>query len=359
MFAALVGDSWQPLSALRARELRQLLLDSGASVDGLFDKEALLSAALLLQANMRTPAASRGVETPLVFMDAASLVAGVRTSQAPHAALRVTTAGGATLCFVLDTAASTSIVLPAVAARLRLPRTGVTAGSGVSGTGRTAETYQVALGELRSVPGGELLVPNQLAVVLDLPTGDGTDGLLGLDFCSAFDALELVWSPPAVTLHARGSFTAASWAATAKGLSECLLSPVSGGLLALRVIPAGSRVELLAIVDTGAAFTTINCAAAAALGLRGEDTAQTTWVTGLGGRPLAVRTAERDLQLEGVVSTAGAAAAPIGSVRPLIGDLPAFAQFGLGASPACILGLDAIMQRPRVVMSTSTRRMLF
>ena len=41
-------------------------------------------------------------------------------------------------------------------------------------------------------------------------------------------------------------------------------------------------------------------------------------------------------------------------VRPLVGDLPAFALLGLPpGTPAMILGLDALLTRPRLVLSTA------
>jgi len=161
-------------SLLRAKDLRAVLLANGVPVEGLFDKEALLAAVTALRRSH-----SRGVDTPLLWREAASLHNGVQTSQGSHAAMQADGAG-VRLCFVLDTAASSSCVTPQTAAQLRLARTGVAAELSVSGTGAaTAQAYQVTLGTLHSVPRGQLLVENQRAVVIDLPTGGDTAGILG------------------------------------------------------------------------------------------------------------------------------------------------------------------------------------
>ena len=361
-----------PLEALRARELRTLLQAAGVSVEGLFDKDALLAAARTLEKSQQPsavaaeqPSAVRAesretsssvVESPLVWRQAASLYAGIQTQQGSYAALQLASKTGQ-LTLIVDSAASTTIVTPACAARLRPPRTGVTAGPGVSGTGATEPTHQVLLGELRSVPGGQLLLAAQRSVVLELPTGPDTDGILGLDFLSAFDAVDLRWSPPRAAFHPRGSHSAQSWAALVSGLKECILQPAGLGLLTLSVRIEGSSVTMPALLDTGAVFSSLNLAASSALGLVGGGGEEVV-VAGVAGVPLRLRTCEREIRLSAV--TGGGGSAELGAVRPLVGgDLPAFVQLGLSGQQALLLGLDVLMQRPRVVLSTATRRMLF
>jgi hypothetical protein len=173
---------------------------------------------------------------------------------------------------------------------------------------------------------------------------------------SCFDAIELDWKTSALRLHSRNSFTAATWAQTVDGLSEVLLRQVPNGLLTLTIHRVGSSVDVIAVLDSGSTFCTFNHAAARALGLREDHSAQPMWVSGVGGGPLMLRVADQPVDIEAVTSTGACAA--LGKVTPVLGDLPAFAQLGLASTAACILGLDALMQRPRAVLSTSTRRLL-
>jgi len=328
------------------------LLDGGVSVEGLYDRDALLKAAQSLLSD-RERRAKSGIGAPLVWRQAASLFHGVQTQQGAYAALRVACTAGI-LTFVLDTAASTSIVLPSVATRLQLKRTGVTAGPGIGGTGATAGTHQVELGALNTEHQRQLLVQSQRAVVLDLPTKDA-DGILGLDFLTQFDAVELHWREPQLRFHPRGSIDREGWTALVAGLSECLLRPVDYGLLVMRVRVCGQ--EMPALLDTGAAFSALNAAAAAALGLRGDPDAQPMVVAGVSGSPMTLKVSERAVAFQGITSAGRAAS--LGEARPLLGDLPAFGQLGLGAGPLCLLGLDVLQGRPRLVLSASTRRLLF
>ena len=87
---------------------------------------------------------------------------------------------GGTATFVIDTAASNTLLVPSSAQQLGAQRTNVTVGTGVGGTGNTTgPAYQVNLGSL-NVPNGPPLIGRQTAVVMELPTGEGTDGILGM-----------------------------------------------------------------------------------------------------------------------------------------------------------------------------------
>lgn len=375
-------------SGVRLRELKRRADAAGIATAGLFDRESIVAALAAAEASPQQeaqqtrPTDTRGgnsgdasgsagearpggeppaVVAPIRWEEAASLYAGIKTQQGEYAALGVTTPTGSTV-MVLDTAASTTLLTPAAAAALRCTRTGVTAGPGVGGTGTTEASYQVAMGSVRltdalaSDGGGatDELVPGLNAVVMELPTGAGTGGILGLDFLSSFDAVELSWAarPGEVRFVRRGACTAASWAALTRGLTEVILQPLALGLLAVEVSVDGSA-AIPALLDTGACFSTVNSAAAATLGLRGDSSIEPMWVAGANGSPVAMRVAERD-------STLSVGGCTAGSVRLLIGDLPAFASIGLGAggSPGMLLGLDVLALRPRVVLSTATRRLL-
>eukprot|EP00747_Dinoflagellata_sp_TGD_P070688 gnl/TRDRNA2_/TRDRNA2_156708_c0_seq2.p1 gnl/TRDRNA2_/TRDRNA2_156708_c0~~gnl/TRDRNA2_/TRDRNA2_156708_c0_seq2.p1 ORF type:complete len:217 (+),score=39.11 gnl/TRDRNA2_/TRDRNA2_156708_c0_seq2:22-651(+) len=203
-----------------------------------------------------------------------------------------------------------------------------------------------------SLPSGgssAALMPELNAVVMPLPTGQGTSGILGLDFLNAFDAVEIDWQqrPGEFRFVTHGG----SWTSLTAGLSEVGLQQVYSGLLAATVHIDG-KTTMPALLDTGAAFSTVNEAAAAALGLKDDPKVQPTYVTGADGSPIAMRTAERDVAL-----SLGSPEVTIGNVRLLFGDLPAFAMLGLSTGPVMLLGLDVLLKRPRIVLSTTSRRM--
>ena len=261
---------------------------------------------------------------------------------------------------MLDTAASVTLIRPAAAARLKARRTGVGSGPGVAGTGSTAASYQVSLGEasLAGHPLGDLT-----AIVMELPTGQSTDGILGLDFLNRYEAVELDWAlrPGTVTLAPRGAVSEAG--ALSAGLTQCHLERLGMGLLSVNVTVGEGpcATEMPALLDSGAAFSCLNSAGASAAGIRTDPSVEPMWVAGASGQPMAMGVADRDVNfaLEGrAVSERGSPATALGGVRPLVGDLPAFSALGLAARPAALLGLDALISRPRVVLRTASQHLL-
>lgn len=58
--------------------------------------------------------------------------------------------------------------------------------------------------------------------------------------------------------------------------------------------------------------------------------------------------------------TIAAAGSKLAQLKLWVGDLPAFARLQLGPQqPGLILGIDALAQRPRVVFSSSERKIAF
>ena len=252
------------------------------------------------------------------------------------------------------------------------------------------------------------------AAVVPVPT-PGTAGILGRSFLNCFDAVAFDWGPATAgggddggirTLDRSGAvmdfYQEYDWdAGVEDGLVDVDLDELPCGLLAVNVTLNGVRMP--ALLDTGAPQTIVNRAAAAAAGIavgsgvtgvtgvtgaekkgkssnpfggfmdalgRGKEAAladKGVMVMGAGGKP------ERLDRVDGagvdlrVVTDAGDAdgtavrGTQLSVPSVLVGELAAF-QAGLGLPPAndgddsgepgVILGLDALMSRDEVVIST-------
>ena len=131
------------------------------------------------------------------------------------------------------------------------------------------------------------------------------------------------------------------------------LKPAGMGLWTLdsRLGETGAGATLPALLDTGAAFTTVNAAAAADAGLQPDATAEPMYVSGADGNPMALRVAGADVTVD------LGAGVRLQGTRPLLGDLPAFAALAMAVpgQGAIILGLDAMLSKPRAVFSATRR----
>jgi len=91
--------------------------------------------------------------------------------------------------FIIDTAASGTIITPGFASSTNAPPTGVTA-SVSAGTSGGGQIRQVRLGRAQLQAEGQVQECGSLEpVVMELPVPDEVGGLLGLDFISRFDML--------------------------------------------------------------------------------------------------------------------------------------------------------------------------
>ncbi|KAK3281843.1 hypothetical protein CYMTET_10387 [Cymbomonas tetramitiformis] len=358
----------QELRPLRARELKQRLNDLGVDSSECFDKEALLaklSSALLDSAKSSSAGTTAGAVplcAPLFWTQAASMFSGVRTQQGDYCGLTVRLPGlnSGDLNLIIDTASSVTILTPQVAKALNAPRTNVV-GSGIAGTGQLGGTFQVSLGQVQLHPSGATVVPEETAVVMELPTAPGTSGILGLTFLNQMGALVFTWGqrPGRVDFYARAMLDDAAWRSITAGLHEVPLMGIVNGLLCVEVMvdtASGNPTSMMALLDTGAAFSVMNQAGANACkvptAVAGSGV-EPMWVVGADGNPMQMAVSD------GAV-TIGLQKAPnvAFEVDMLVGDLPAFASLGLGGSqPSIILGLDALLQRERLVLSTLYRRM--
>lgn len=293
------------------------------------------------------------ITAPIHWDRAASLSAGMKSQPWEFAALKLQTARGDTALMIVDTAASMTLLSPEASVALGCQRTGVDIGVSIVGTGEKPMSCQVAMGEL-SLPGsGSLsLLPQLNALVMPLPTGEGISGILGLNFLNTFDAVELNWEqrPGEMQFMMGGQRTMESWVSLTTGLSEIVLQPIGMGLLTA-VVQIDGKITMPGLLDTGAAFSTLNSAAAELLGFTGDSSVEPMWVAGADGKPIAMQIAERD-----VTVTIGNTKVT-DCVRPLLGEMAGFSAFGLGKGPAMLLGLDVLVCRPRIVLSTATRRL--
>ena len=347
------------------REMLAELRSLHVNTESLFDRESVVEA-WLAHAPKDTPPPGDGRGevacdhvAPIAWRQAASLFAGIKTQQGSYAALELSfDDSGKRGTFVVDTAASNTIILPASSARLDAVAVGGPVGAGLGGTGTTQGGRRVSLGPVRltdkastSIP---LAPPGLQAVEMEVPTGNDTDGILGIDMLNQLDAIEWTWAKDGGTMRCwpLRALERPSWDKLHAGLEDCSLTSTAFGLLLVKIHVNG--IEMPALLDTGACFTTFNSAASQACGLEIDPTIEPMWVAGAGGSPVSLGVGGHDVS----ISVGSSKHAPISDIRPLIGDLPALSQLGLpNSAPGVLLGLDVLMQRPRVVVSTSWRRL--
>ena len=343
---------------LRIGEVKQRLSRFGVSTGGIMEAEELRA----MLTRCPPEASGPGYTVPLERVRAAegSMGAGVAVYDKIYFSIRLeltksSPERSSRVQWVLDSAASNSLLTPAAASLLEAKGTGVTATADTASATGTTGFQQVDLG-IASLMGGLESGPLK-PVVMELPV-DGTAGLLGLDFLSRHDIeLRLRSTSPCATFHDAGA--TASGSLDAEGLSELVCSQLPSGLLAtaVRLAPEGAAggEEVRSVVDLGSTLTLCNWAAASAMGLSREDprVRQTDdVVAGASGDP--VRVSETTLALE----------LGCGAQRQItisIADLPVFSAIGL-TGPAAVLGLDALAPRAeeeigsRVILATRDRR---
>ena len=310
---------------------------------------------------------------------------------------------GIELDFCIDTACTTNFILPQVAYGLDMQIVG-TAPAGTGATGAIGGGQEMLLGTAKL--GGKAAKEDVAAVtglsaaVVPVPA-PGTAGILGRSFLNCFDAVAFDWAPRTGTTSdgRMGDRSGAvidfyqeyDWDAGAEdGLVTAPLNELACGLLAVDVTLNG--VTLPALLDTGAPQTIVNRAAAKAAGIevgsksqaesddssksknpfgglmdafgKGKEAAMAdkgVMVMGAGGKPTRLdRVDGAGVDLRVVCEGDALVSTLVGSI--LVGELAAF-QAGLGLKPASsdggddgepgvILGLDALMSREEVVIST-------
>ncbi|WP_158266234.1 aspartyl protease family protein [Allosphingosinicella deserti] len=251
-----------------------------------------------------------------------------------HPVARVSIDGSAARRFVIDTAASTTTILPAL--RAQMPDlVGKAGGAPLNGASGTVEIETVAVDRIEvdgcSFEDVELLL---------LPPGPvdklGVDGILGADLIADF-AVE-------IDIPARQwRLAAAADAAMLEGLSQgvpFVLDAQRAPRLTIRL----NGIEVPAVLDTGARGTIINWAAARAIGLS-PDSAGLTKASDVKG---ASAHATPSMQARLAELAIGESLITGPNVR--IADLPVFKVVGFAADqPAVILGIDMFADRRFVI----------
>ena len=343
---------------LRAAEIKRRLHRFGVSTHGLFEKPELLE--LLRQA--APEALGPGHPVPLEAVSAArgAMGSGIAVDSKSYYALRLgLSAAHASpdVLWVIDSAASHSLISPSASSALGVRPTGVTATADSATSIGAAGYSQVDCGSV-TLAGG-LDCGALRPVVMDLPL-PGECGLLGLDFLSKFDIdLRLRSLNPLAIFHPAGEVPQEAL----DGLVQLKCRRLAGsGLLATRVAvgaAGGASASVDAVVDLGSSMSGLNsrAATAAGLGSAGDPRVQLTdtVIAGATGEPVRLSEAELAVGL-GAGGEDGRRA-----VTGFIADLPIFPAIFGAEQPAMILGLDALAPdahagtaTSRVVLSAST-----
>lgn len=257
-----------------------------------------------------------------------------------YALVSVTIAGVPDLWFVVDSAASSSVISPSTRDALGLGKNAsqanVTGGSGQA-------SYQAV--ELPKFSFGGQNFEKLGAVVVDLSrfesTGSGRKiaGLIGNDVLRRFDwALDM---PRAVLkLRERGT----TKASTLAGSDRCVANVAdSDAWVAMDVLLNGVKVH--AVVDTAAGRSIFNWTAARAAGVTRETPGVTraqVEARGLGAQKASETFVHRfaKVEVEPVVFT---------PTESRIADLPVFGALGLAEKPAVIFGTNYVADRVMAV----------
>ena len=335
---------------LKINEVKQRLAQFGVSTAGIVEASELRS---LLSKCPPEASAAIGHAVPLERVTAAdgAMGSGVAVYDKIYYSIKLEPYGER-VRWVLDSAASNSLITPGAAELLGARDTGVKATADTASSTGASGFRQVNLG-VASLAGGLESGPLQ-PVVMELPVA-GDCGLLGLDFLSRFDVdLRLRSASPCAIFHDAGSTS--NGVVDTTGLSELTCGRLSSGLLTTSVTLTSSalssqRPDLVrkmamlndgygapvpAIVDLGSTVTLINWAAASKAGLNKDDprVKQTDDViAGASGEPVRVAEATLTLDLGG--------GARREDVLVNIADLPIFAAVGLPGA-AAVLGLDSL-----------------
>jgi len=253
--------------------------------------------------------------------------------QRGHVLVPVSINGAEAKHFVLDTAASQTVLdpgqFPALKAVSPPPGSGFHAAHGAHGAVESQPT------RLRTVALWQSELQDQPAALMSLAQltpGHEPDfaGVLGVPYLRRY-RLDLDYPKRRVTLDEIDGDQPACDICTAATAIE--VTPIIGGLPTVVVNVNGQR--LIALLDTGAAYSILNDAATVALGLSGvrQGSPAANVSMALGDMPPV----EHEVRLTG---------------------LPVFARLGLTSPPAVILGID-FLGVGRTVLDLASNRVWF
>ncbi len=277
------------------------------------------------------PAPAHPTEVPLVY-DSGRVLVPVRVGAADS------------LVFILDTAGGGSVVSPETVARLGIP---ASAGDSVQVMGASG-AVRLRQVPLPAVSLGGARVEGITAVVAETArfrrsAGPAYAGVLGNDFLRAFD-VEVDVPAGRLRLWRRGADAAPRPGAAPAAVAN--LSPMPGFVM-FDVAVGDSTVR--AILDSGAAHSTLNWRAAAGAGVtRATPGMRVTRAAG----GMSGDTVESHLYTFDRVEVEGLRFPPL---EMRISDLPVFAALGLGSRPTMLVGAD-LLRACRVFISYSERR---
>jgi len=362
------------VSALRASLIKSELKELGIDCSDLFEKNELVER-LVLSRMERASAKEKGerkagavealrkfgggVNVPLKRLRAreGTLGSHVRVDEKDYYAIELSFPNfeGVRADFVVDSAASNSILAPAFSARVKAPPTGVTA-TASAGTASGGGLKQVSLGRVQLGGQGDMECGTLEPIVMELPVQEDVGGLVGLDFLRRFHLFldfqecSAVFLPPA-------SITSSNEGARILGEDLGLVPvplfylPPPAGLYFCKVrLSTGSAesATLTAVVDLGSTFTIVNTQAIQSMGIsEGDPRLRMTdqvisgaAVPGQAYTPIRVSETTATVKIGGM---AGKGVVNMGEHRICVADLPAFAMLGIGG-PAMIVGLDVLAE---------------
>jgi predicted aspartyl protease len=269
------------------------------------------------------------------FAAIASLIASGAAAQplimlpSGHLSTQVQVNGAGPFTFVVDTAASASIVMPGLRQRLGLVPRGMPGHGEIHGASGNAPVQIFGLDKL-VVDGRER--SNVIAAGLDPLPGGGSsaEGIIGADTLSPYVA-EFDVPGGQLRLHDAGTRLAAHgrWTELPAELNQARF-PILRGTI------DGQEVTIL--FDTGARRTLINWAAASLLGIAPGDAGLTASEPIRGATEHSTPAVQRDFK------TIQVGDLTLDASAVTISDLAVFRSLGFEGKPAMILGIDKLRQ---------------
>ena len=313
---------------------------------------------------------SFSVRAPLKYLGPYPAI-GLRFPNLATTAMKDRNATGISLDFVLDTAANTNTLNLQVAQELKLNVVG-RALPGLSAAGEIAGADTFFLGDCQLEGLGDDIFMQELTASA-LPT-PAAAGLLSKAFLDCFPGgVEFDWTgTPSVTFHD-----------TRRDTVDMVMVPISP--LPITLLPTVTvriqGVDMTALLDTGSPITVMNAAAATMAGIRGSNTVSATdknpFQTMMNNIKTANAAARGDVLLlagqngeriqliksaEQVPVSLANGAVDFGKGHIYIGDIPGLVAMNsvLGVdAPACVLGMDVLRVKPKMLYRGQDNQVYF
>eukprot|EP00640_Fibrocapsa_japonica_P001175 CAMPEP_0113934750 /NCGR_PEP_ID=MMETSP1339-20121228/2031_1 /TAXON_ID=94617 /ORGANISM="Fibrocapsa japonica" /LENGTH=424 /DNA_ID=CAMNT_0000936669 /DNA_START=68 /DNA_END=1339 /DNA_ORIENTATION=+ /assembly_acc=CAM_ASM_000762 len=350
-------DVYAEVKSMRAAEIKKELNSYRISTSDCFEKEELVQRLVQARIDRSGESLNAGVKVPLRCFTPRDGVLGedVKLDEKSYFAINVALPelGVESADFMIDTAATNSLVTPLWADRWGAKGTGRSATMN-AGTMSASGLRQVRLGPARL--GGQFKSIPLEPVVTALPIPNDIAGIVGLEFMRQFD-MAVNFVTLECTFYLAGT-VAGNPGAFAKGLRRLkgrFYPPMNMfGVEAQLALPGqpppsspGQPFPVRTLLDAGSAFSILNWEAASLVGLGPQDIGGKLRKTGqvISGasapgqdfKAMEVVDGEFDLLL----NCGDGSSAAVHNVKCCIGDLPAFQLLGL-SGPAMVIGLDVL-----------------